>query len=563
MSSANLLQRIREGVIGQYQPLSTPYGEKPLVYADYTASGRALDFIEAQIQQKVLPYYANTHSESSLTGAQTTAHREHARSIIANALGGKAQDRIIFCGSGATAAINKFIDMLNLRLPRDLDERQGFSAQINQENRPVIFLGPYEHHSNELPWRETIAEVVPIPLDGRGQIDQDALKTALLRYAGRPLRIGSFSAASNVTGVRSDVSGISRLLKSHGALACWDYAAAGPYVGIEMNEPGAEMDAVFLSPHKFVGGPGTPGILAIKSELCNNTVPAVVGGGTVAFVSSQRHRYLDDTQRREEAGTPAIIESIRAGLVVGLQQHIGTQTIERLEQARLEQADQQLKQTQQLQVLGPACKERLSIYSLRFRHEQTELHYGFVVALLNDLFGIQARGGCSCAGPYGHSLLGIDEDVSQRLDAQVAAGFPALRPGWVRVNFNYFISDAEFGYQLSALRLVAEQGWRLLPAYQLNPSTGLWSRRGHARGMPTQLDPSDTPSLTTPLTGPEPDFQALLAEAESLLSRGSSTADILAAKSDPPLPLETEQLRWFVTPTEAAEQLAPALAQPA
>lgn len=552
MAHDQLIQRIRDSVIGQYHPIDTPFGKKPLVYADYTASGRALSFVEAQLQRTVLPFYANTHSESSLTGAQSTALREQAREIVADALGCEAHDRVIFCGAGATAAIDRLIHILNLRLPRELNDRYDLDKHIPAAERPVVFIGPYEHHSNELPWRETIADVVSIELNEQGGIDQVALAKALKSYAHRPLRIGSFSAASNVTGVRSDVIGITRLLKDEGALAFWDYAAAGPYVSIAMNASGAPIDAVFLSPHKFIGGPGTPGILAIKAAIATNAVPAVVGGGTVGFVSPKDHRYLSDIQRREEAGTPAIVESVRAGLVVGLQQAVAVTNIEALEQKHVHHAMARLSAHPKIDVLGPKDAQRLAIFSLRFIHEHSELHYGFVVALLNDLFGIQARGGCSCAGPYGHRLLQLTDAKSQALDRQIVDGHVALRPGWVRLSFNYFIGDAEFDYLLRALELVAEHGHRLLPSYRLNPKTGLWSHREAERILPVRLDPGNTDDTTSPAAAPSPDFSQLLADAEAILKLGATAAHCDAIKLETTSIGEAQKLQWFLTADQTA-----------
>lgn len=552
-----LIARIRAGVIGHGKAIRTPFGERPLVYADYTASGRALDFIEDIIREQVLPWYANTHTETSFTGAHTTALREQAREVIRRALGGTEQDKIIFCGSGATAAINRLIDILGLRLPRDLDLRYGLSERIPEAERPVVFVGPYEHHSNELPWRESIADVVPIPLDDCGAIDQRALAAALERYAARPLRIGSFSAASNVTGIRSDVHAITALLKQHGAIACWDFAAAGPYVGIDMNDPQAPIDAVFLSPHKFVGGPGTPGILAVKQALLRNTVPAVVGGGTVSFVNPQTHRFLDDPERREEGGTPGIVESIRAGLVVGLQQQVGTARIEAIEHERVSRALARLARCPQIEILGGCEAPRLSILSLRFHHGERELHYGFVVALLNDLFGIQVRGGCSCAGPYGHTLLGLDRERSAALENAVVDGAGALRPGWVRLNINYFIAEEEFEYLLRALELVAEHGWRLLPAYALDLRSGIWRYRGWQTELPARL--ADVDFLATPASAAHmaSDYEGLLAQGLARLSGGASPQQVAAAMRDAPLPAASEALRWYLSAAEAARLLAP------
>jgi selenocysteine lyase/cysteine desulfurase len=540
-----LIERIRKAVIGQRQPITTPFGDKPLVYADYTASGRSLDFVEDYIREQVLPYYANTHTETSFTGAHSTALREAARRQVRAAVNGSSDDKVIFCGSGATAAINKLVDVMNLRLPAELEDRYQLMAQLPDEERPVVFIGPYEHHSNELPWRESIAELEVIPLDAQGGIDLAALSSALERHAHRSLLIGSFSAASNVTGIKSDVAAVTRLLKAHGALAFWDYAAAGPYVAIDMNGD-FPLDAIFLSPHKFVGGPGTPGILVAKSALFRNRVPAMVGGGTVTYVTPDDHVYTADIERREEGGTPAIVESIRAGLVFSLQQAVGTDTIQARESALAERAMARLRACPNIEVLGSHTAARLPIFSLRFRHGERDLHYGFVVALLNDLFGIQARGGCSCAGPYAHTLLGLDRAYSKQLEAAIVAGASLLRPGWVRLNFNYFIDDEEFEYLLRALELVAEHGWRLLPRYQVDPAQGVWRVQGveSARSDPiadlTWLQRTATKSQAAlPLTAQlEMAQRALISEHPA------------QAPAAPELAPAHEHLRWFVMPQD-------------
>jgi len=564
-SHERLIESIRDAVIGQDRCLEGPFGARRVIYADYTASGRSLGFIEDFIRNEVMPLYANTHTETSATGLQTTRLREQARRLIRDTVGADESYAVVFCGSGATGAIHKLIAVMNLCLPADLDDRYALKARIPREERPVVLIGPYEHHSNELPWRESIAEVVVIDEDRDGRIDLVHLERELLRYASRPLRIGSFSAASNVTGIESDVRAVSTLLHRHGALSFWDYAAAGPYLRIRMAAGGdadaalASLDAVFLSPHKFVGGPETPGVLVARRSLFKNRVPAVPGGGTVSYVNPREHRYIKDTEHREEGGTPAILESIRAGLVFQLKDAVGPERIEALETGFVRRALDAWTGNPAVRILGNHEVPRLSIVSFLVRHGDGYLHHNFVVALLNDLFGVQARGGCSCAGPYGHRLLGIDLETSREFESEVLVGDEGIKPGWVRVNFNYFISETSFDYIVKAVDFVATHGYKLLPQYCFDARTGQWWHRSGKPEPPVCLERISYAAgeMSYPKrhqTAPESALMGYLEAAPGIV------AGALAGYAhERPQPItfapEFERLRWFPLPHEVLEEL--------
>ena len=565
-----LIAHVRRSVIGEVEAVATPFGPRRVIYADYTASGRSLTFIEDHLRQVVLPLYANTHTETSGTGRQTTRFREDAREIIAEAFGAGEEHVVLFTGTGSTGAIDKLVRALGLRIPAELDARYGLSDRIPAGMRPVVFIGPYEHHSNELPWRETIADVVRIPEDADGHVDLDALEQALLAHTDRPLRIGAFSAASNVTGILTDTRAVSVLLHRHGALALWDCAAAAPYVDVAMaphrSAPDGDAseahldhkDAVFVSPHKLVGGPGTPGLLIARRDLFINRVPTVPAGGTVSYVNAEEHRYLDAIEEREEGGTPDIVGAIRAGLVFQLKQAVGTDAILAHEHAAIARAIDDWSQEPGIEVLGNPEADRLSIVSFVIRHGGRYLHHEFVVALLNDLFGIQARGGCSCAGPYGHRLLGIDLARSQAFERAIDQGCSGVKPGWVRINFTWFLTDQVIDFLIAAVRLIARHGWQLLDAYDFDPASGRWTHREGRVPPPMSLRDVryDGGAVRWParrIQLADEELEDVLAEGERILRGGSQAV----APAPAGLPQEVEALRWFPLPGEV-EARAPA-----
>jgi selenocysteine lyase/cysteine desulfurase len=542
-----LVGRLREQVIGRDTTLQTPFGERPLLYCDHTASGRSLASIENAIAREVLPHYANTHSEASHTGRHTGQLREWARQTIKDVINAGPKDALIFCGSGATSAVNTLVHLLGLK--SDDAQQSGSSDEVPK--RALVLIGPYEHHSNELPWRETAADVIRIPLDAAGGIDQRALTETLQQHRNRSLVIGSFSAASNVTGIQSDVHGITQILKEHGALAIWDYAAGAPYLPINMNRENAPLDAVFFSPHKFIGGPGSSGVLAVKRQLLKNTVPSQIGGGTVRYVTPYWHEWHPQPEHREEGGTPGIIESIRGAMAISIPKKVGYEVIAEKEKRHVERARVQLQEAPGLELLGPANAERLPIFSLRFRSDEGELHYGFVVRLLNDLFGIQARGGCSCAGPYAHTLLDLTPEHSEALAAEVRRGFGCLRPGWVRFNLHWLSTEEEVDYVLRAMTLIARWGSKLLPSYTLDTKTGLWQHRDFQVAPPASLDDfmlAEPPKALSATCASPVELLDIAQQALSSSAPHHHHLQATEAHHNTPWPSQAEALCWFLRP---------------
>ena len=510
---------LRQNIIGHDAVIDGPFGARRLMYADYVASGRSYGPIEDTIRNHVLPLYANTHTESSATGRQSTAYREQARGIIASALNAGEDDAILFCGAGCTGAIDKLIGILRLKLPRGM-VRFGIDTDIPAKDRPVVFIGPYEHHSNDVQWRETIADVVTIAETYDGLLCLDDLEVQLQKYKDRPVKIGSFSAGSNVTGILTDVQPIAKLLHKYDAMACFDFAASAPYEPIDMNPNGGEpLDAVFISVHKFLGGPGTPGLLVVKKKWAQNKTPVIPGGGTVSYVSPCAQAYLTDTEHREEGGTPDIVGAIRAGLVFDLREKIGAKKISAAEHGFADAAIARWGAHKNIQILGSKTADRLPVFSFLIRSGDKGdkyLHYNFVVALLNDLFGIQARGGCSCAGPYGHRLLDIDLATSQEYEAVISTGVEILKPGWVRVGFNYFYSDEEAELLLRSVEWIADHGEKMLAYYGFDSTTGVWT---HVDAPHRHMSDLTNPDAPISLAGVPISTQDLIAYADQCIQK--------------------------------------------
>ena len=443
----------RANTVGHDQTFRSPYGEQRIVYADWTASGRLYRPIESRLLEQFGPFVGNTHSESSETGtAMTLAYHEAHRILKAHVHAGPG-DLILTVGSGMTGSVNKLQRLLGLKAPQGLRRY----IQLPEAERPVVFVTHMEHHSNHTSWYETIADVVVIPPDAQGIVDLAALEQLLHRYHARPLKIGAFSACSNVTGVSTPYHAMARLMHRAGGVAFVDWAASAPYVALDMHphDPDERLDAVLFSPHKFLGGPGAAGVLIFNRELYRNTVPDDAGGGTVAWTNPWgQYAFLDDIELREDAGTPAFLQAIKAALAVQLKDEMGVEAMGRREEAIVPTVMDALREIPKVHVLAPACRQRLAIVSFLVE----DLHYNLVVRLLNDRFGVQARGGCSCAGTYGHYLLHVDPARSRAITDRIDQGDFSEKPGWVRVSFHPTTTMDEIAHCVGAVREIARHG---------------------------------------------------------------------------------------------------------
>ncbi|WP_291841816.1 aminotransferase class V-fold PLP-dependent enzyme [Maricaulis sp.] len=487
------LDTVRRGLIGADRMLATPFGTKPFLYADYTASGRALQQVEAQVE-RLMQDYANPHTEDSATGRASNRWMRAAERVIRQAVNAAPGDCLLPCAAGATGAIHKLQEILGLAVAPA--SRAGLGLDAGAKVKTVVFVGPYEHHSNELSWRDSLAEVVSIGLDASGGIDLAALATALAdpRFDGWR-KIGAFSAASNVTGIRTDIASLAHRLHAAGAILCLDCAASAPYQRIDMHpelDPEAAIDAVYFSPHKFVGGPGSCGILVFDERLYRRDLPPTQSaGGTVRYVWQDGHDFLEGIEARERAGTPGLPQLVRAALAMQIQTEIGADVIAEREHNALERAFSRWCGHERIDVLGPQVPaRRLGIVAFNLRKADGDMiEPRLVTLLLNDLFGIQSRAGCSCAGPYGHHLLGIDDATTQDIRTRVLAGDVGARPGWCRVSLHWIMSQDEIDYLVDAVCFLADNAEFFAGFYDRDPETGAW----HWAGDPVD-EGSDWPS---------------------------------------------------------------------
>lgn len=457
--SPQILDLLAEGLIGSDAVVDGPFGPKPLVYADYVASGRALMQVETFVLRQVLPFYANSHTEASYCGSMMTRLRREARATIAACCGADDRHAVIFAGSGATAGINRLVALLGA-------DRPGTR----------VIIGPYEHHSNILPWREAGADIVELGEAADGGPDLGELEAVLQGSAGFDRVICSFSAASNVTGIIADVAAVTACVKSAGATIVWDYAGGGPYLPISMTpQPGAEIDAIVVSPHKFLGGPGASGVLIVRRDAVIREKPTWSGGGTVRFVSASGHDYSGSLEAREEAGTPNVVGDIRAALAFLVKDAIGKTRMAERNAELAERAIETWRHHPRIELLGALTAQRLPIFSFRIRDgEGGHVHQQLVTRMLSDRFGIQARGGCACAGPYVHRLLDIDEAESDRMRAAILAGDEMEKPGFTRLNLSVLLCAEKVDFILDSLTQLASDAADYRRHYGVDPARAIF-----------------------------------------------------------------------------------------
>lgn len=470
--SGDMFDNFRRNTIGYNHSFTSPYGRRQLIYADWIATGRLYRPVEEAIGTKFGPFIANTHSRTSVTGSVMSETYGFAADLIKSRVGANDHDVLLPCGTGATGAINKLQRILGIRV----HERLQAFTQIPEAIRPVIFVTHMEHHSNHTSWLETIGDVVCLPPGPNGLVDPGVLRDRIKPYADRKIKIGSFTACSNVTGVATPYYALARTMHEHGGVCFIDFAASAPYVRIDMHpqNPAEQLDAVFLSPHKFLGGPGSCGLLLFNSALYRNEIPDHPGGGTVNWTNPWGEKsYVDDIELREDGGTPGILQLIRAALAFRIKDELLKANMLKRERAIVGWMLENLKRVPNLHVMDGHLSQRLAIFSFFFPH----LHYNLVVRLLNDRFGIQSRGGCSCAGTYGHYLLNIQPETSKQITDLIDEHDLSQKPGWVRISLHPMMKDEEIFSIVSAINEISIHGAKWASAYTYDCKTNEFTHR--------------------------------------------------------------------------------------
>ena len=443
-------QKFRQHIIGIDQEFESPFGTQKIVYTDWTASGRLYRPIEDKLNNEFGPFVANTHTETTVSGTAMTKAYHKAKHIIKSHVNCNEDDVLIVTGTGMTGAVNKFQRILGLKVPENLRKH----TTIPDEMRPVVFITHMEHHSNQTSWLETIAKVEVIPPGEEGLFSLENLEKLLIQYKDRPLKIASVVGASNVTGIQTPHHAIAKLMHQHGGVCFVDFACSAPYVDIDMHPKGKDeyLDSIFFSPHKFLGGPGTSGILIFNKKLYNNMIPDCPGGGTVSWTNPWgEHKYIDNIEDREDGGTPGFLQTIKTALAIKLKDQMGVKNILKREHELIDVFFNELNHIENINILAGQHQDRLGVFSFYI----DDLHYNLAVKLLNDRFGLQTRGGCSCAGTYGHYLLHVDYETSHELTQEISIGDLVRKPGWIRLSIHPTTTDNEMNLICESIKALA------------------------------------------------------------------------------------------------------------
>ncbi len=465
ISLETYFQDFRQNIVGINQDFTSPFGKKKIIYTDWTASGRLYRPIEEKLLNQFGPFVANTHTETTVSGTAMTKAYHHARHIIKRHTNASHDDVLITDGTGMTGVVNKFQRILGLKIPENLKD----FITVPAEKRPIVFISHMEHHSNQTSWLETIADVEIIPSCEKGLFCLDNLKDLLEKYSDRTIKIASITSCSNVTGIKTPFHEAAKLMHQYNGVCFVDFACSGPYVEIDMHpaDPEAYLDAIFFSPHKFLGGPGTSGVLIFNKKLYNNMIPDCPGGGTVSWTNPWgEHKYIDNIEDREDGGTPGFLQVIKTALAIELKEEMGIENILQREHEIVDYVFSQLEPVENIKILAGQHKDRLGVVSFFI----DDLHFNLGVKILNDRFGIQTRGGCSCAGTYGHYLLHVDQETSNKLVNEITIGDLIKKPGWIRMSIHPTTTDEEIAYVCNSIKELAEnhQTWALDYSYNKN-----------------------------------------------------------------------------------------------
>lgn len=467
----NYFTGFRRNIVGNRQSFESPFGTRKIIYADWSASGRAYLPIEECLQKKILPFVGNTHTESTITGSLMTKAYQNAKLIIKQHVHAGDNDAMIFCGSGMTSAVNKLQRILGLRVPDHL------LAYVKRELRPVVFVTHMEHHSNHISWLETIARVEIIQPAEDGNVDLDDFRRLLEKYKHEKNKIAAITACSNVTGIQTPYHEIAKIIHDYDGHCFVDFASSAPYVEINMHpgKSGADLDAIYFSPHKFLGGPGTPGVLIFNEQLCKNRIPDQPGGGTIQYSNPWgEHEYIKDTETREDGGTPPFLQGIKAALCIRLKEQMGVENILEREEELMQIIFKRLSRIKNVEVLESRNKKRLGIISFTI----AGAHHNLIVKLLNDRFGIQSRGGCSCAGTYGHMLLNVDRERSYEILNSIRSGDLLFKPGWIRLSVHPVMTNAEIEFIMDAIESTSVYFQEWAEDYDYDPDANEFCYKG-------------------------------------------------------------------------------------